>query len=379
MSNVRNAVARRNQAAAQASAVAEQHDIVRGAIDTMSSALADLLPEGMSEKRFGTLVVSACKATPDLLRCFETKQGKTSVLLATVQLASMGLEPSTMTEEAYLLPRRIKGVWECQPFISYKGYLKLAYRSPRIASVDAAVVWEADHFIHRRAIPTDVFEHEASTLPRAERGGLTHAYCLVRYLSGGYKLVVLDREQVEKRRESSDSYKADLRRTDGKTFSPWNEWTEEQWLKTVVRASRAYFDLTPQLDRALATDGQRLAYDQASGRITATIEGEIEPEPAHVPELGTSTGAVAHDGPAPRKATADQLKAVNTLLGAKLGAKGDARFFELSERLDRPIESTKELTFDEAGLLIETLGELPDKEPPYEGPGSEPFTEGGAS
>lgn len=69
----------------------------------------------------------------------------------------------------------------------------------------------------------------------------------------------------------------------------------------------------------------------------------------------------------PRAATAKQLTAVNTLLGSKLGLTGDARFPRLTDMVGREITSTKDLTADEAGRLIEDLGALPDADTAGEG------------
>lgn len=378
MTNVRKAVARRDEAAAQTAATVQPQDFVRSVIATMTDALDDLLPTGMDEKRFATLVVSACKSAPDLLQCFDTKQGRSTVLLAAVQAASLGLEPNTKTEECWLTPRRHKGIWECELQIGWKGYVKLSYRSPRIAAVDPDVVYSTDHFVYERSLPHDRFEHRPAPADVRYSGDLTYAYCIVRYTSGGYKLVLLDRADIEKRRAMSDSWKSDQRRTDGKVYSPWNTWEREMWLKSAVRAARAYMDLTPQVEAALDTEGRSLRLDPESGRVTAMAFDEpvvpIDPWPATSDGREADVGSAAtDDGPVPPPATPKQLTAVNTLLGTKYGATGDARFPVLATLIGRDVESTRELTRDEAGALIDEMGGLPDAAPPPAGPGTEPF------
>ncbi len=380
MTNVRKAVARRDDAAARAPATVQAQDVVRSAIGTMTDAFDDLLPAGMSEKRFATLVVSACKSTPDLLRCFDTKQGRTTVLLATVQAASLGLEPNTKTEECWLTPRRNRGTWECELQIGWKGYVKLSYRSPRIAAVDPDVVYSTDHFVHERGLPHDRFEHRPASAGVRYTGELTHAYCIVRYTSGGYKLVLLDRHDVEKRRAMSDTWRADQRRTDGKAYSPWNTWEREMWLKSAVRAARAFMDLTAEAEAALDTEGQSLRLDSASGRIVATPFAEVGGGFGELERAGgdeheaDAPPAPQGDGPVAPPASQKQLTAVNTLLSKKHGITGEARFDALADLIGREVTSTSDLTADEAGQVIEQLGALPDMtEQPADGPGTEPF------
>jgi hypothetical protein len=76
-------------------------------------------------------------------------------------------------------------------------------------------------------------------------------------------------------------------------------------------------------------------------------------------------------------ATDAQLKAINTLLDKKLGARDHVRFLALADEdvLGREIESTSEITFDEAGPLIEKLGAMPDfvARPAEDAPGTEPM------
>src|SRR5690606_162224 len=130
----------------QAPAQVSPATYVRQIIDRQSDAFRQVLPKHVEPDRFARLVLTAIRATPELMACFETQQGQTSVLLSAMQAAAIGVEPNTPTQEAWLLPRRNKGVWECQLSIGYRGMLKLARRSGTIKTIFAEVVRERDHF-----------------------------------------------------------------------------------------------------------------------------------------------------------------------------------------------------------------------------------------
>lgn len=396
--SVRNAVERVEQAVANAPAKPTQAQVAKAVVDRQRDMLAAILPRGADPDRYVGMALQAIKKTPALLGCFATSEGEVSFVVAMNQAAIAGLEPNTPTEDCWILPRKVRfkdgREWrerqEAELQISYKGYIRLAYRSARIASIDAAAVYEADEFEHERALPHDVFRHRESPLPRSERGPITHAYCLVRYINGAHHLTVLDREQVEKRREKSESWLADERRRlrdpSANQWSPWNTWEEEMFLKTAVKAARAFMDLTPEVAEVAASEEQRLGYDpqrqqithqpfdipQLTGRELAEARDEevgLVPEDAghiDVQESGPGdpgpTEPPSDDGPAPRPPTARQLTKLNILFGEKLDLRGDDRLGWLTETYGRNIRSTKDLTFDEVHDLIEKMEAMADVE-----------------
>jgi recombination protein RecT len=222
-------------------------------------------------------VLQAVKQTPDLMRCFSTQQGGSSVLLAAMQAATIGLEPNTPTQEAWLLPRRRKSVWEAQLSIGYRGLLKLARRGGNIKTVYAEVVREKDHFEWSRGLESDVLEHRPYDGPPdgpGHAGGeMTHAYAVARFITGGYNFIVLNRHQVEARREMSDSFKAR-----DNSYSPWVRWPEAMWRKSAIRALAPYLDLSPQAEAALSVDEKPLHFDDEAGVIeVASAFGQLEP------------------------------------------------------------------------------------------------------
>lgn len=237
---------------------------VREAIEAQSQAFRTVLPDHVSPDRYARLVLSAVKATPDLMGCFQTDQGTTSVLMAAMQCATIGLEPNTPLQEAWLLPRKNKGTVECQLSIGYRGYLKLARRSGTLREIHAQGVREGDTFHHG-------FGHDGPTLdwtpaPDEQRGELTHAFAVAWFMNGGRAQMVLNRVEVEARRAKSDSWRNDKARP----YSPWTTTPEAMWRKSAIRALVPYLDLAPEAERAFASDERSFAFDDDAGVLEIT-------------------------------------------------------------------------------------------------------------
>lgn len=240
-------------------------EVVHGAIARQSEAFAAVLPDHVDPDRFSRLVLAACKATPQLMECFATQQGGTSLLIAAMQAAAVGLEPNTPTQEAWLLPRRRDGVMECQLSIGYRGYLALARRAPNTKTVTARVVYEGDDFDYAYGLDADTLEHRPAAAG-VDRGALTHAYALVRYLNGGTVFVVLNRDDVEARRARSDSWRSERARP----YSPWTTAEPAMWAKSAVRALVPFLDLRVTDLAAIRNDDRTLTdVDPDTGLLLA--------------------------------------------------------------------------------------------------------------
>lgn len=230
---------------------------VRETIDAQGQAFAQVLPDTVDPDRFARLVLTAVKATPQLMDCFQTKEGQTSVLLAAMKSAAIGLEPNTELQHAWILPRRNKGTTEAQLSIGYRGYLELARRSGDIKDVYAEVVRESDEFHVTYGLHRDL-QHKPA--PGGDRGELTHAYAVAHFMTGGFAFVVLDRTEVEARRDRSDSYRSEKARA----YSPWTTSESAMWRKSAIRALVPYLPLSAEVQRDVAADGARLRLDDGA-------------------------------------------------------------------------------------------------------------------
>ncbi len=372
--DVRGRLAERASAAGAdpGSAPTSPAQMVRTAIEKQATAFKAVLPSVVDPERFGRLVLTAIKGAPDLMECFATPQGQTSVLLAAMQAAAIGLEPNTPTQDCWLLPRRDRraGTMECQLSIGYRGYMKLARRSGNIETMFAEVVRERDHFIWRRGLAEDVFEHEPAPGTDEQRGPLVAAYAVARYKSGGYSFVVLSAADIEARRAQSDSWKSERSRP----YSPWTKWPAAMWKKSAVRALVPYLDLSADVERSMASDEARISIDDESGLIDITSQpfelgaGDdepVSPPPADLASVPDGDPFTADDDVAEAVLVDDpmtdgQRKALHALLRSKHGATGDARFPVLSQMLGREITSTNEISKVEAGALIDEMQSEPE-------------------
>jgi recombination protein RecT len=227
---------------------------------------AAVLPRGFDQARFVNLVVAAVKSKPQLIECWRTDKGRISLLLAIVQSATLGLEPDTPLQEAWLLPRKIKGVQECQLSIGYVGIIKLARRSGEIKTIYAHEVYSNDEFDYSYGLNENITHRPA----KGERGHLTHAYAVAHFTSGGHAMIVLDEIDVHRRRSSSDSW----RNESARPFSPWVTNEAAMWRKSAIRALRPYLPLTAEVARAIESD-ERVLHFGDDGSIAPELDPSV--------------------------------------------------------------------------------------------------------
>lgn len=249
--------------------------LVQQTLDQQAGRFQAVLPKGFDQARFTNLVLTAVKGTPQLMDCFRTDRGRVSLLLSAMQAATLGLEPNTPLQEAWLLPRKNDGVQECQLSVGYTGLLKLARRSGEIKTIYAEVVRDRDHFLYQLGTDPKI-EHVPAT---GDRGELTHAYAVARYKDDGFNFIVLDELAVHARRARSDSWRSEKSRP----YSPWTTATEAMWRKSAIRALRPFLPLTAEAARALDTDERVLTFGE-DGSLTPVVDVDSE-EVVDVPEL----------------------------------------------------------------------------------------------
>lgn len=257
-------------------------DAAKQAIARNMPTFKAVLPAGWDKDRFQNLVLTAVKREPKLVRCFTTPQGQMSLIVAAIQCATVGLEPNTPLKEASLVPRRNKGVDECQLMIEYRGLLKLARRSGEISSFEADVVYERDEFVHKKGLEPvlDHVPYDGDDDP----GELRYAYCIVRFKDGGVQTKVLSRREVHKRRAKSDSWA----RESSRPYSPWTTAPESMWMKSAVRAIEPFLPLTAEARLGFDSDDRRFVIDggsvMAADELPALSEGgdPIDPETGQI-------------------------------------------------------------------------------------------------
>lgn len=247
-------------------------------INDVAPRFQAVLPRGWDMDRFKNLVLSCVKREPKLIACFGTPQGEASLIVAALQCAAIGLEPNTPLKEAALVPRKNKGVDECQLMIEYRGLIKLARRSGEISTLTAEVVRERDEFTYSMGLDPTLrhVRYDGDEDP----GELTHCYAVCVFKDGGKQFVVLSRREVQlEHRSKSDSWRNERSRP----YSPWTQFEAAMWRKSAVRALEPFLPLTAEAASGFDSDERVLSVDD-DGIITPSGE-VIDIDDVELPEL----------------------------------------------------------------------------------------------
>lgn len=198
-----------------------------------SAALSTALPRGVDAPRYMRMLVNAVIKNPKLL-----EYDRPSLLVSMMNAAETGLEADPALGQVYFVPR--KGKVACQ--IGYKGFIQLAYRSDKIASIDAGCARDGDDFSFELGSDPTI-KHRMGT----KRGEPTHVWAVVRTKDGGRMCDVMLAGEVNAIRDRcSDSAKSG--------FSPWKSDWEAMAKKTVLRRLLKLAPISTELGRAIGLD-----------------------------------------------------------------------------------------------------------------------------
>lgn len=230
------------------------HGMLNQRMDRLSNSLEGT---GISAERYIEGVVQTVAKNPDLLKC--TRE---SVLMACLEAAQIGLEPTGVLNQAWLVPYKTTA----RLMIGYGGYITLLDRSRSYDFIEAVVVFEHDEFWYERGTNPQIHHVPA---PDGERGHFGHAN------GGGYWVAwkrgstrpqwdVMSWAEMERRRQVSKRAEQDM----------WREWPEEMYRKTVLRWGMKQMPLTPIVQRAYAYESASM--DLPDDRPQAAASGRRE-------------------------------------------------------------------------------------------------------
>lgn len=114
---------------------------VEAALNSRTDHLMQVLPAKVGVDRFMRVALGAMSRNPTLFDC-----ATESVVKSMLDAAELGLEPSGLMGQAYLVPYRNRGTLEAQLIVGYRGLAELARRSGDVAAVEARVVRQRDTF-----------------------------------------------------------------------------------------------------------------------------------------------------------------------------------------------------------------------------------------
>lgn len=168
--------------------------------------LPDLLEKhGISPAQFVQVVLSEVKKNEKLMQAF--KENPASVFASVLAGAEIGLMPSDLIGEFYLIPRSMKGAdgkyrMTATPMVGYKGLVSILLRSGDVTRVHAEVVYEGDEFAPSYGLEPNIIHKPNFSAPRTS-DKITHVYAVAKFRNGEYQFVVLTRREVEAIRDMS--------------------------------------------------------------------------------------------------------------------------------------------------------------------------------
>lgn len=250
-------------------------------------AITSLLPTGVEPAKFLRQMATAFEKIPKLLECDET-----SVKLAFLNIAGLGLDPSGGTGEAYVLPFKGKAT----PIISFRGYIALAIRSGAATAMNSGVVYENDLLEFETG--SDPFLRHKRTF--SDRGNVMCYFATAKLPSGANLIEIMDASEVESIAKRSPSA--------GKG-GPWSTDYTEMGRKTVLRRLSKSIpwngDIAAKMTEAHLIEDAQL-YDAVATptvkpqtRLKAVMSGaDSESAPEATPANGTAVVTAQASAPA---------------------------------------------------------------------------------
>jgi recombination protein RecT len=352
----RAAVARTTE---QTTAVDRPQRTLKQAITDMQAQFQRAMPRGAEADRLIRDALTCLSRTPTLEKCQQS-----SVLGALMTCAQLGLRPGVLGH-AWLLPffDSRAGIHKAQLVIGYQGYAELAHRTGLILSLIARPVYEHDEFSVDYGL-ADSLVHRPRLF--GGRGDVIAYYAIIKYVTGGHAFLVMSRSDVERHRDRF----AMARNKKREVIGPWADHFDAMALKTVYLQLQKWAPKATETQNAMAADGS-VRTDLDPGVLDAmppladdVIDGEAVDEPAPA-----ANGQAPEPEPAAAAEPAQHARGINAgqqkVLHATLGPFGltearrrDDKLALLSDILQRPVDSSTDLSADEASMAIDQLGRV---------------------
>lgn len=180
--------------------------------------LPDLLKKhNIEPAQFVHIVLSEVKKNPKLLEAFQINPP--SMFASILAGAEIGLIPSDMLGEFYLIPRRINDKLTVTPLIGYKGIHNIILRSGEVTKVHTECVFEGDEFEPIYGLEPNII-HKPNFSVLRDSTTLKFVYAVAKLKNGEYQFAVLSKTDVIKIRSLS-RYENELYFNDKKDPNLW--------------------------------------------------------------------------------------------------------------------------------------------------------------
>ena len=209
-------------------------------VERYSADIALVLPTHVNPQQFVRIAQGTLRRDKNLARVAASNVG--SFMSAILECARLGLEPG---DTYHLVPfgNEVVGITD------YTGEIELIYRTGVVASVIAELVYANDEFeyelgVHERPV------HKVDWF--GDRGPMIGVYAYAVMNTGATsRVVVMSETDVNKVKAVS--------KTANRNDSPWKQWPDRMWLKTVVHQLYNWVPSSPE-------------YRQELARATAAVE-----------------------------------------------------------------------------------------------------------
>jgi len=178
----------------------------------------------VSPQKFVQIVINEIKKSDKLLKAFISNPA--SMFASILAGAEIGLTPSDLLGEFYLIPRNLKQddnsyKLSITPLIGYKGLVKLLLRNGDIENIEAHVVYNGDKFKVSYGT-TPKLEHTPKFDVERNATNISHIYTVAHYKSGRKFFHVMTRNEIIAVQNIS-KYPNDLYFNDTKNPNRWME------------------------------------------------------------------------------------------------------------------------------------------------------------
>ncbi len=167
--------------------------------------------------QFKFIVLSEIKKNEKLLQAFQ--ESPSSMFASILAGAEIGLIPSDMLGEFYLIPRKIDGKMAVTPQVGYKGLVNVLLRSGDISKIHTECVYEGDEFEAIYGLEQNIIHKPNFSAERSSKN-LRFVYAVAKYKNGEYQFCVLSVGDIIKI-QSMSKYNNELYFNDKKDPNMW--------------------------------------------------------------------------------------------------------------------------------------------------------------
>jgi recombination protein RecT len=145
--------------------------------------------------QFKYIVLSEIKKNEKLLQAFQ--ENPSSMFASILAGAEIGLIPSDMLGDFYLIPRKIDGKMTVTPQVGYKGIVNVLLRSGEVTKVHAECVFEGDEFKAIYGLEQNIV-HIPNLEGERSAKTLKYVYAVAKLKNGDYQFTVLTKGDIIK-------------------------------------------------------------------------------------------------------------------------------------------------------------------------------------